>query len=120
MEWANQTVQQYLRAYIDYQQANWVQYLPLAQFAYNSSINETTKVTPHHARFGQEPEAYSGQYEYTNISETGLVTATTWKHIMETLQDEIEFQNTCRKQYYDNRHQVEPSLEEGDEVYLLR
>ena len=119
-ERANQTVQQYLRAYVDYRQTNWVQHLPLAQFAYNSSINETTKMSPHYARFGHELEAYRGQYENTNTSEEGIVTATTWKHIVESLQDEIEFQNQRRKQYYDNKRQVEPSLKKGDEVYLLR
>src|SRR5215213_8975982 len=35
-EQANQVVEQYLRAYIDYQQTNWVQYLLIAQFFYNS------------------------------------------------------------------------------------
>ena len=119
-ERANQTVQQYLRAYVDYRQTNWVQYLPLAQFAYNSSVNETTKMTPHYARYGHELESYRGQYENTNVSDEGLVTATTWKHIVETLKDEIDFQNQRRKQYYDNKRHAEPSLKKGDEVYLLR
>ena len=76
-------------------------------------------MTPHYARYGYEPEAYNGQYETTNLSEEGLITVTPWKHIVETLQDEIDFQNFHRRQYYDNKRQVEPSLKRGDEVYLL-
>ena len=35
-EQINQTLEQYLCCYINYQQNNWVELLPLAQFAYNS------------------------------------------------------------------------------------
>ena len=35
-EWQNQTMEQYLRAFANYEQSNWIELLPLAQFAYNS------------------------------------------------------------------------------------
>ena len=62
----NQVVEQYLRAYVDYQQINWVQYLLIAQFFYNSAINEITKMMSHYTRFGYESNAYSEQYEYNH------------------------------------------------------
>ena len=36
-EWMNQTIEQYLQHYINYQQNNWVNYLPTAQFAFNNT-----------------------------------------------------------------------------------
>ena len=48
----NQTLEQYLRSYVNHQQDNWVQILPMAQFAYNSATAEATKVSPFFANYG--------------------------------------------------------------------
>jgi len=45
IEQTNQTLKQYLHCYINYQQNNWVELLPLAQFAYNSTKTEATVTT---------------------------------------------------------------------------
>ena len=45
-EAANMALKQYLRAYVNYQQDNWVQLLPVAEFEANSSINSSTGVPP--------------------------------------------------------------------------
>jgi hypothetical protein len=42
----NQTFEQYLRAYVNYIQDDWVHWLPLANFAYNNSIHDSISVTP--------------------------------------------------------------------------
>ncbi len=42
----NQTVETYLRHYVNKNQNNWVQLLLTAQFAYNNTQNETTEETP--------------------------------------------------------------------------
>src|SRR5207248_10180255 len=57
-EQLNQTLEQYLRYYINYRQDNWVTLLPLAEFAYNSATTETTKVSPFYTNYGYEPTAY--------------------------------------------------------------
>ena len=54
----NQTLEQYLRSYVNHQQDNWVQILLIAQFAYNSAMTETTKASPFFANYGYQPEAY--------------------------------------------------------------
>lgn len=43
-ERVNSVLEQYLRCYINYQQSDWNDYLPLAQFAYNNSKHSTTDV----------------------------------------------------------------------------
>jgi len=35
-EWTNCTLDQYFQAYINYQQDNWKELLPMAEFAYNN------------------------------------------------------------------------------------
>jgi hypothetical protein len=55
MERANQTLEQYLRIYCNYQQDNWSELLPLAEFAYNNAPSATTGVSPFFANKGYHP-----------------------------------------------------------------
>jgi len=52
MERANATLQQYLRAYCNYQQGDWERLLPIAEFCYNNTQTGTTKITPFFANYG--------------------------------------------------------------------
>jgi hypothetical protein len=54
-ERTNQTLEQYIRIYCNYQQDNWKQLLPLAEFAYNNAPNATTGVSPFFANKGYNP-----------------------------------------------------------------
>src|SRR5882724_1210339 len=51
----NQTLEQYLRDYCNYQQDNWSELLPLAEFAYNNTLSATTSITPFFANKGYHP-----------------------------------------------------------------
>jgi len=51
-EWTNQTLERYLRVYCNYQQDNWLELLPLAEFAYNNAPSATTGVSPFFANKG--------------------------------------------------------------------
>src|SRR5260370_24316136 len=55
MEWINQVLEQYLQAYMNYQQDNWALLLPLAEFAYNNTVSTTTGVSPFFANKGYHP-----------------------------------------------------------------
>ena len=54
-ERTNQTLEQFLRIYCNYQQDNWSKLLPLAEFAYNNAPNATTGVSPFFANKGHHP-----------------------------------------------------------------
>jgi len=54
-ERTNQTLEQYLRVYCNYQQDNWSKLLPLAEFAYNNAPSATTGVSPFFANKGYHP-----------------------------------------------------------------
>ena len=52
MERTNQTLEQYLQVYCNYQQDNWSELLPLAEFAYKNTLSATTGMTPFFANKG--------------------------------------------------------------------
>jgi len=54
-EWSNQTLEQYLRIYYNYQQDNWADLLPLAEFVYNNTPSATTGVSPFFTNKGYHP-----------------------------------------------------------------
>ena len=54
-ERTNQTLEQYLRVYCNYQQDNWSELLPLAEFAYNNAPSATTGVSLFFANKGYHP-----------------------------------------------------------------
>ena len=54
-ERTNQVLEQYLRAYMNYQQDDWAPLLALAKFMYNNAPNETTRVSPFFINKGYHP-----------------------------------------------------------------
>jgi len=48
----NQTLEQYLHIYCNYQQDNWSKLLPLVKFAYNNALSATTSISPFFANKG--------------------------------------------------------------------
>jgi hypothetical protein len=53
----NQELEQYLRAFCDYRQGNWVKWLPLAQFAHNSQVTTSTGRSPFDLLYGFNPHS---------------------------------------------------------------
>ena len=51
----NQTLEQYLHIYYNYQQDNWSELLSLAEFTYNNALSATTSVSPFFANKGYYP-----------------------------------------------------------------
>ena len=51
-KWTNQTLEQYLQIFCNYQQDNWYTLLPLVEFAYNNTPSATTGISPFFANKG--------------------------------------------------------------------
>jgi len=59
MERTNQVLEGYLRTFVNYNQNNWYQLLPLAEHAYNNSATNAHKMTPFFANYGFHPKTES-------------------------------------------------------------
>jgi hypothetical protein len=116
----NQTIEQYLRCYVNYRQDNWVELLPLAQFAYNTAEAATTNMTPAYANFGFEPKAYNTQLPDIAKSDAGITRAEDLRNLHEQLSLDIKFIAQRTAHYYNTKRSMEPTLKKGDKVYLLR
>src|SRR3979490_1646931 len=81
-ERVNQEMEQFLRVFINEQQNDWEELLPLAEFAYNNHSHSSTQDTPfmldtgRHPRMGFEPRQRASEIEavndFRNRMETGL------------------------------------------------
>jgi hypothetical protein len=116
----NQTLEQYLRSYVNHQQDNWVQILPIAQFAYNSAMAEATKVSPFFANYGYQPEAYRQPRPDQSRAEQAQIVVEQLKSFHEQLATDIQFLNERSAAYANKKRSMEPAFKEGDRVYLLR
>jgi len=67
----NQTMKQYLRAFCNYKQDDWVELLPLVEFAYNNSMHASTRMTPFWAVYHRHPKMQFKMPKATSVkSET--------------------------------------------------
>jgi transposase InsO family protein len=55
MERTNATLEQYLRAYCNYQQDNWKTLLPITEFCYNNTKSETLGIMPFSTNYSYHP-----------------------------------------------------------------
>ena len=54
-EHTNQTLEQYICLYCNYQEDDWSELLPLAEFTYNNALSVTTGISPFFVNKGYHP-----------------------------------------------------------------
>jgi len=117
-ERANQMLEQYLWHYCSYQQDNWSELLPLAEFVYNNAPNASTGVSPFFANKGYHPAldihperdvASLRAHEYaTNLQDLHLYLANSLKLAQERYQVAAN-----------NRRIASPPFNAGNKVFVL-
>jgi hypothetical protein len=55
-ERVNQTLVCYLHIYCNYEQDNWEEILPMAEYSYNNSLHRTVKMTPFFTNYAYHPQ----------------------------------------------------------------
>lgn len=115
-ERANRTLEEVLRHYVSPRQDNWDEYLALAEFAVNDSVNPSTGYTPFYLAYGQEMQhpvdvaahisVPAAEQQVANIEEA-------IRHAKLKLQE-----SHARQAHYANQHRTEVTYTEGDKVYL--
>jgi len=115
----NQTLEQYLRCYCCLEQDDWALWLPVAEFAYNDSLNATIGTTPFRAYHGADPRAPDWPGMPLGDGESPLANGVAAKTL--ALQSEcrkkIEAANAYQKRYSDKRRK-HISLRIGDKVLI--
>ena len=120
-ERVNQVLEQYLRIFCDYQQDDWYQFLPLAEFVYNNAQNASTKVSPFYANYGYHPRSSPRLViteEVVNPSAEEL--ATKLQKIHTQLRSQLESAQATYKEKYDRHVKEHPPFAVGDKVWLMR
>src|SRR5258707_9352533 len=117
MECINQEIEAYLRVFVSHQQDDWVDWLPLAEFAYNNKVHAATRQTlfeldaGQHPRLGVEPMR-------TSTVEAADTFARRLDHAQEEAKAALERAADDMKRYYDQNRQAALEYKVGDRVWL--
>ena len=110
-ERTNAILEQYLQAYVNYQQDNGTELLLLAEFSYNNSKQETIKHTTFFVNYGYHPTYESIEHltpqENMNLSQ-----------LHDTLREEITLVQLRQKENYDRQRKPDPNWISEDKVWL--
>ena len=116
-ERTNQTLEQYLRIYCNYQQDNWSDLLPLAEFAYNNAPSATTGVSPFYANKGYHPNL-SIHSDRDLASSRARDFAVNLEELHQMLKDEIA-EAQKRYQVSADRHRIPaPTFSVGQKAFV--
>jgi hypothetical protein len=116
-ERVNQTLETYLRTFINYDQDDWYSLLPLAEFAYNNSVTQATQLTPFYTNYGYHSKTIWKSSEETK-NPPSKAYALSIKATHDRATQALDKTKDNMSKYYDQQHQPQPSYEEGDEVLL--
>ena len=116
-ERVNQTLEQYIRIYCNYQQDNWSELLPLAEFAYNNAPSVTTGISPFFANKGYNPNiAVHPERDITSIQAHSYAVDLEELHAM--LKDQIKVAQERYQLSADRNRLPPPPIRIGDKVYV--
>jgi len=116
-EHLNQTIETYLRAFVNQEQENWVSLLPMAEFAYNNSVTIGNGMSPFYANYGCHPATIDSP-----SSEPLNPASTVYAHWMQTVHDKsrkgLEAAQERMRHYTDPDRKEPPAYQVGDLVML--
>ena len=116
-ERVNQTLETYLRTFVNYDQNDWLSLLPLAEFAYNNSITQATKMTPFYANYGYNPRTiWPSDGEGKNLASKAY--AHWMREVHKRASKTLEDTRATMSKYYNKGKQEHPTYEIGDLVML--
>jgi hypothetical protein len=118
-ERTNRTIEDMLRAYVDYRQDNWDECLTAAEIAYNNSMQVSTGFSPYYLNYGQHPNLpiinASSQQDCNNQTVSELLSSL---HNSISIAKNNLLSAQQRQAYYANQYRREVVFEVGDEVML--
>ena len=118
-ERVNQVLEQYLQYSINYHQDNWVDLLSLMEFAYNNTIQDSTKQTPFFANYGHHPRFDQFQLS-TSKNPAAEDLATRLLEIQKDMKIKLFEAQERQKRNADKFRKQHPPIRVGDKIWLLR
>lgn len=119
-ERTNSTLEQYLRCFLNYQQDDWADLLPMAQFCYNNTIHSSINMTPFFACLGYHPRFSVNVPRVAVNNPRAEHRLQGLQELQEDLKFHIEYANEAHERSYNNRTREQPTLNVNDKVWLLR
>ena len=99
----NQTLEPYLRTFINYNQNDWNQLLPLAKYAYNNLVTAPKKMSPFYANYG-----YHGRTNWSKEGEAKNPASELYVHWVESIhkkaKENLEAARDSMGNYYNKKH----------------
>ena len=117
-ERVNSILEQYLRCYVNYQQSDWSDYLPIAQFAYNNSKHSSTDTTPFYAVFGYHPRLSIILPRSTRDITPADTRITQLRKLHQDMNFHIAHAQEKHQEFYNRKVVQGPKLNIGDKVWL--
>jgi hypothetical protein len=94
--------------------------LPLAQFAYNTSVTEKTKILPAYATYKYNPEVYRLAITSEVNNQATSLQVLDLKVFHKKLIVDLVFFTKRIVSYYDRYYNIKPTLKERDKIYLIQ
>jgi Integrase zinc binding domain/Chromo (CHRromatin Organisation MOdifier) domain len=114
-ERTNQTLETYLRIFVNQDQDDWFDLLPLAEFAYNNTLNESTRMSPFYTNYGFHPRFLS------EITPTEVPAADEFashlRDVHDRLVENVKCTQNFQARHYDPKHKP-IEFQPGDLVWL--
>jgi len=113
----NQTLEQYLYIYCNYQQDNWSELLPFTEFAYNNALSATTSISPffvnkrYHLNITVYPKHDIASFKAHNIT-------VDLNELQSTLEAKISVVQQRYQKSTDAQCSLTPDLKVGDKVFV--
>ena len=116
-ERANRSMEIYLRHFVNYQQNNWANLLPIAEFSINSHDNASTGVSPFFASFGHHPRL---DFRPSNSEPTRSTTnfVSFIASVQKQCHDAIVLAQAYQESYANRKRLPAPRYAVNDMVYL--
>jgi hypothetical protein len=118
----NATMEQYLRACVNYQQSNWTQWLPMAELTRNNHISELIGCSPFFGTDGFHPRMSFRQHPVQNGNDIREVHANSlsqkMNEIFEQMTMEMLLSQDIHVEQANKHHREGTEMKVGDKVCM--
>jgi len=115
IERTNQTLKQYLRCTVNYQQDDWLDLLFQAEFAYNNTTHASTRISPFFANYGFHPK-FSLEIPGDSVNPSAEENATRLGQVQQNLMAKLKLTQEWQKKQADRQCKDHPNFKVGNKV----